>query len=52
MCTTKSELETYLNSKTLNLNAEAGDNDYIKEMISELVPLALHVKDKVCTLVA
>lgn len=52
LCTTKSELETYLNSKTLNLNAEAGDNDYIKEMIGELVPLALHVKDKVCTLVA
>ena len=43
----KSELETYVTSEALSIDAELGDEDYIRELIGELVPLALRIKDKV-----
>lgn len=43
----KSELETYVTSEALSIDAEVGDKDYIRELIGELVPLALRIKDKV-----
>ena len=43
----KSELETYATSEALSIDAELGDEDYIRELIGELVPLALRIKDKV-----
>lgn len=43
----KSELETYVTSEALSIDAEVGDKDYIRELIGELVPLALRIQDKV-----
>ena len=43
----KSELETYVTSEALSIDAELGDEDYIRELIGELVALALRIKDKV-----
>lgn len=43
----KSELEIYVTSEALSIDAELGDEDYIRELIGELVPLALRIKDKV-----